>query len=88
MTSPQSDNANTSSIAHTNNPRKLTPHAAWEILQLHPLFARGILDISLVCERLKQLARSDDMTGGPMFDEEEVRAVVEEMGKDGEEGLE
>jgi len=33
---------------------------------------------------LKQLAKSDDVTGGPMFDEGEVRAVVEEMGRDGD----
>lgn len=86
MTSPRSDNTNT--IDHASRARRLTPHAAWEILQLHPLFARGILDISLVCERLKQLARSDDVTGGPMFDEDEVRAVVEEMGRDGGDNLE
>jgi AP-1-like factor len=86
MTSPQSDNK--SIINHTGRTRKLTPHAAWEILQSHPLFARGTLDISLVCERLKQLARNDDLTGGPMFDEEEVRAAVEEMGRDGDDDLE
>jgi hypothetical protein len=85
MTSPRSDNTN--NIDHTSRIRKLTPHAAWEILQSHPLFVRGTLDISLVCERLKQLARTDEITGGPMFDEEEVRAVVEEMGRD-EDGLE
>jgi hypothetical protein len=37
---------------------------------------------------LKQLARSDDVTGGPMFDEDEVRAAVEEMVRDGEDDLE
>lgn len=81
-TSPRSDT--TSTIENASKPCKVTPHAAWEILQAHPLFVRGILDISLVCERLKQLAKSDDVTGGPMFDEGEVRAVVEEMGKDGD----
>jgi AP-1-like factor len=88
MTSPQSDNTNASTTEHTSRTRKLTPHAAWEILQSHPLFARGALDISLVCERLKRLARSDDVTGGPMFDEDEVRAAVEEMVRDGEDDLE
>jgi AP-1-like factor len=88
MTSPQSDNTNASTTEHTSRTRKLTPHAAWEILQSHPLFARGALDISLVCERLKQLARSDDVTGGPMFDEDEVRAAVEEIVRDGEDDLE
>jgi len=82
MSSPKSDNA--SSVDHISRTHQLTPHATWEILQAHPLFARGILDISLICERLKQLAKSDDVTGGPMFDEGEVRAVVEEMGRDEE----
>jgi hypothetical protein len=88
LTAPQSDNPNPRTTEHTSRTRKLTPHAAWEILQSHPLFARGALDISLVCERLKQLARSDDVTGGPMFDEDEVRAAVEEMVRDGEDDLE
>lgn len=86
MSSPK--NGNLSSVDHAGRPHKLTPHAAWEILQSHPLFARGILDISLICERLKQLAKSDNVTGGPMFDEGEVRAAVEELGKDEDDAIE
>jgi hypothetical protein len=34
------------------------------------------------------LARNDEVTGGPMFDEDEVIAAVEEMARDGEDDSE
>jgi AP-1-like transcription factor len=39
------------------------------------------VDIGEVCERLKKMARCDGM--GPMFEEDEVRKVIEEVGRSG-----
>lgn len=55
------------------------------MLQSHPLYVRGALDIGEVCERLKHMARCDGM--GPVFDEHDVRAVIEEVGSDGNDQL-
>lgn len=59
----------------------LSASATWDLLQSHPLYLSGAVDIGEVCERLKKMARCDGM--GPMFDEEEVRKVIEEVGRSG-----
>lgn len=74
QTSPQSDSSHL-----------LSAGATWDLLQSHPLYAQGALDIGRVCERLKGLARCDGT--GPMFDEHDVRAVIEEVGSDGNDSL-
>ena len=62
----------------TNNPTKcLDPAATWDLLVSHPLFLKGVVDISQVCEKLGMLARCED-TAGPYFDESDVRRVIEE----------
>lgn len=73
-TSPQSDSSHL-----------LSASATWDLLQSHPLFAQGALDIGQVCERLKHLARCDG--SGPVFDEHDVRAVIEQVGSDGNDSL-
>ena len=59
----------------------LSASATWDLLQAHPLYRSGAVDIGEVCERLKRKARCDGM--GPMFEEVEVRAVIEEVGRSG-----
>ncbi|KAK3707230.1 hypothetical protein LTR37_012230 [Vermiconidia calcicola] len=67
--SPESDN------------QLLSASATWDLLQSHPLYLSGAVDIGEVCERLKKMARCDGM--GPMFEEAEVRKVIEEVGRSG-----
>jgi len=59
----------------------LSASATWDLLQSHPLYLSGAVDIGEVCERLKKMARCEGM--GPMFAEEEVRKVIEEVGRSG-----
>lgn len=57
--------------------RPLDAGATWDLLQAHPLFISGAVDVGEVCERLKKCARCEG--GGPMFDEPDVRRVIEEV---------
>ena len=59
----------------------LSASATWDLLQAHPLYRSGAVDIGEVCERLKRKARCDGT--GPMFKELEVRTVIEEVGRSG-----
>ncbi|KAI5364553.1 Putative basic-leucine zipper domain, transcription factor PAP1, Yap1 redox domain superfamily [Septoria linicola] len=61
----------------------LSASATWNLLQSHPSYRSGAMDISEVCKRIKKLARCEGM--GPMFDEEEVKKVIEKVGKSGAE---
>lgn len=63
----------------------LSASATWDLLQSHPLYLSGAVDIGEVCERLKKMARCDGM--GPMFEEEEVRKVIGEVGRSGNDEL-
>jgi len=67
-----------SSSDHSN---LLSASATWDLLQSHPLYLSGSVDIGEVCERLKKTAKCDGM--GPMFEEDEVRKVIEEVGRSG-----
>lgn len=57
----------------------LSASAAWELIQSHPLYLTGAVDIGEVCERLKKLARSGET--GSMFDENTARKAIEEVGR-------
>ncbi|GAB1727102.1 hypothetical protein NU195Hw_g8020t1 [Hortaea werneckii] len=63
----------------------LSASATWDLLQSHPLYLSGAVDIGEVCERLKKMAKCDG--AGPMFEEDEVRKVIEEVGRSGHDGL-
>ncbi len=67
--------------ASNNDSNLLSASATWDLLQSHPLYLSGAVDIGEVCERLKKMARCDGM--GPMFEEAEVRKVIEEVGRSG-----
>ena len=72
-----------SPLLHESN--MLSASATWDLLQSHPLYLQGAVDIGEVCERLKKMARCEGM--GPMFEEEEVRRVIEEVGRSGSDEL-
>jgi AP-1-like transcription factor len=75
-TSPSQSSGSPNSRSHL-----LSASATWDLLQSHPLYLSGAVDIGEVCERLKKMARCDGM--GPMFEEDEVRKVIEEVGRSG-----
>ena len=63
----------------TGGSNLLSASATWDFLQQHPLYLSGTVDIGEVCDRLKKVARCDGM--GPMFDQVEVRQVIEQVGR-------
>ncbi|RMY82214.1 hypothetical protein D0861_07994 [Hortaea werneckii] len=63
----------------------LSASATWDLLQSHPLYLSGAVDIGEVCERLKKMAKCDG--AGPMFKEDEVRKIIEEVGRSGNDEL-
>ena len=63
----------------------LSASATWDLLQSHPLYLQGAVDIGEVCEKLKKVAKCEGT--GPMFAEEEVRKVIEEVGRSGNDEL-
>ncbi|GAM87119.1 hypothetical protein ANO11243_051400 [Dothideomycetidae sp. 11243] len=75
-----SASSSTSSPSYSPWSRCLDPLATWDLLQAHPLFLQGAVDIGQVCEKLKTLARCEDSMG-PVFDESDVRRVIEEVAK-------
>ncbi|KAM0718319.1 hypothetical protein Q7P37_006651 [Cladosporium fusiforme] len=63
----------------------LSASATWDLLQTHPLYLQGALDVGEVLEKLKHMARCDGT--GPMFDEEDVRRLIEQVGERGSDEL-
>ncbi|KAJ9641556.1 hypothetical protein H2201_003975 [Coniosporium apollinis] len=64
----------------------LSPSAAWDLIQSHPLVRDGIVDITDVAARLQRRATCDGM-GGPVFEAEAVREAVEGATRIGGNGL-
>lgn len=56
--------------------RLLTTGAAWDMIQSHEMFKKGMIDIADVCGRLKGRTMCDG--SGPAFEESEIRRVIEE----------
>lgn len=56
--------------------RLLDTKATWDLIQSHPLFQKGLVDIGDVCERLKRITKCDGQ--GPAFEEGRVRKIIEE----------
>ena len=55
--------------------RLLAAGATWDYIIKHPLFARGLVDVGNVSERLKKAARCDGQ--GPVFEEREIINAIE-----------
>ena len=68
-----------SSLGSRTESHLLSASATWDLLQSHPLYLSGAVDIGEVCERLKKMARCEGT--GPLFEEEEVRKIIEEVGR-------
>ena len=56
--------------------RLLTTGAAWDMIQSHEMFKKGMIDIADVCGRLKGRTMCDG--SGPAFEEGEIRRAIEE----------
>jgi hypothetical protein len=56
--------------------RLLAAGATWDFIISHPLFKKGLVDVSSVSERLKSLAKCDGQ--GPVFEE---RAIIDAIEK-------
>lgn len=56
--------------------RLLTTGAAWDMIQNHEMFKKGMIDIADVCGRLKGRTMCDG--SGPAFEEGEIRRAIEE----------
>jgi AP-1-like factor len=54
----------------------LAAGATWDYIIAHPLFKKGLVDVSMVSERLKTVAKCDGQ--GPVFEE---RAIVDAIEK-------
>lgn len=70
--------SSTGSFSCNSMHRYLGPDAAWDVLQSHPLFKKGLVDVGQVCEKLKWLARCEG-SSGPVFDEVEIMQIIEEV---------
>ena len=81
LLSTESSSKSRNGSLHSSHGHLLSASATWDLLQSHPLYLSGAVDIGEVCERLKKMARCDGM--GPMFEEEEVRKVIEDVGRSG-----
>lgn len=64
------------SVSPVTGERLLSAAETWDIIQSHPLFTEGLLDIGHVCERLKSLSRCNGH--GPSFEEADVLKAIEE----------
>lgn len=59
--------------------RPISIAAVWDLMQSHPFYLSGLVDIGEVCERLKTMFRCDDVNG-PTIAAEEVLNVISELG--------
>ncbi|PNS19597.1 AP-1-like transcription factor [Sphaceloma murrayae] len=58
----------------------LSPTAAWEAIQAHPLCRDGTFELDIICERLKQLTRLDPLIG-LAFEKAEINRVIEDVAR-------
>lgn len=56
--------------------RLLAAGATWEVIVNHELFKRGLVDVSVVSERLRPQAKCDGQ--GPVFEEGAILQAIEE----------
>jgi len=63
-------------VSRTTGERLLAAGATWELIQAHPSFKKGLVDIGDVSERLKKVFQCDGQ--GPVFAEGDIRRAIEE----------
>jgi len=65
--------------------RMLAAGATWDYIIKHPLYARGMVDVGNVSERLKKVAKCDGQ--GPVFEESEIINAIEQSVASGSDEL-
>ncbi|GFP53173.1 fluconazole resistance protein 3 [Trichoderma asperellum] len=65
--------------------RLLAAGAAWDFILAHPLYKRGLVDVSQVAERMKRLAKCDGQ--GPVFSEGDIIHAIEQSVASGSDDL-
>ncbi len=65
--------------------RLLAAGATWDYIIKHPLYARGLVDVGDVSERLKKVATCDGQ--GPVFEEREIINAIEKSVASGSDEL-
>ncbi|KAJ5040359.1 uncharacterized protein L3040_006015 [Drepanopeziza brunnea f. sp. 'multigermtubi'] len=72
-------------VTGDNGDRLLAAAAAWDYIIKHPLYARGLVDIGKVSDRLKKAARCDGQ--GPVFEERAIIDAIEKSVASGSDDL-
>ncbi|KAL7938235.1 hypothetical protein V8C35DRAFT_145338 [Trichoderma chlorosporum] len=65
--------------------RLLAAGAAWDFLLEHPLYKRGLVDVSKVAEHMRQMAKCDGQ--GPVFSEGDITYAIEQSVASGSDDL-
>ncbi len=63
-------------VSHTTGERLLGAGATWDLIQAHPSFKKGLVDIGDVSDRLKKKFHCDGE--GPAFAEGDIQRAIEE----------
>lgn len=72
-------------VSPESGERLLAAGAAWEMILCHPLYEEGRVDIAMVSERLRRVARCDGQ--GPVFEEGAVLDAIQESAVGGDDLL-
>lgn len=65
--------------------RLLAAGATWDYIIAHPLYSKGLVDVTDVSERLKKLAKCDGQ--GPVFEEKDILDAIEKSVASGNDEL-
>lgn len=65
--------------------RLLAAGATWDYIIKHPLYVRGMVDVGIVSDRLKGVAKCDGQ--GPVFEEREIINAIEQSVASGSDEL-
>lgn len=72
-------------VTSENGERMFAAGATWDYIIKHPLYARGLVDVGDVSDRLKKVAKCDGQ--GPVFEEREIIDAIEKSVASGSDEL-
>ncbi len=72
-------------VSEKTGEKLLSAGATWDLIQQHPSFLKGLVDVGDVCERLKKIAKCDGQ--GPVFEEKDVLDAIEASAASGSDEL-
>jgi regulator of replication initiation timing len=72
-------------VTSESGERLLGAGATWDYIIRHPLYERGLVDVGVVSERLKKVAKCDGQ--GPVFEEKEIINAIEKSVASGSDEL-